>query len=273
MRLLILLPLAPRLEATSGGARVITQFLTEITSRHKVAVLYFREADQPGADLFFRERCELIEEVVRPASETSLWSRLTRYFRLIFSLLLLRPMWVSDWYSPAFAKQARLLAQRFQPDIIQAECHIMGQYFSVLRGIDARQVVVEQEPSSRAALYLQNLPPVLHRLIERLERISWQRYERHIYRQADAIVAFTEADQQSLVATAGRTPIHIISPGIAIPKDSLNPLGTLPTSILFVGNFYHPPNVDAARRLAGSIFPALQRQLPHLKLFRIPLRI
>jgi glycosyltransferase involved in cell wall biosynthesis len=127
--------------------------------------------------------------------------------------------------------------------------------------------LVEQEPSSRAALYIQNLPAVLHGLIERIEKISWQRYERHVYSQVDAIVAFTEADRQSLMETAGRTPIHIISPGIAIPKHSLNPLGMLPPSILFVGNFYHPPNVDAARRLAGSIFPAVQRQLPQLKLF------
>jgi len=267
MRLLILLPLAPRLEATSGGARVITQFLSEIISRHKVAVLYFREADESGADLFFHERCELIEEVVRPASEKSLWSRLTRYFRLIFSLFQLRPMWVSDWFSPAFATQASLLAQRFRPDIIQAEFHVMGQYFSALKGIDARRVLVEHEPSPRAALYLQNLPSVLHRLIEQIEKISWQRYERDVYGQADAIVAFTEADQKSIMETAGGTPIHIISPGTAIPKHSLNPLGTLPRSIFFLGNFYHPPNVDAARRLAGSIFPAVQRQFPQLKLF------
>jgi glycosyltransferase involved in cell wall biosynthesis len=267
MRLLILLPFAPKLEAANGGARVIMQFLSEITSRHKVAVLYFREAGESGADLFFHERCELIEEIVRPASKKSLWSRLIRYFRLIFSLFLLRPMWVGDWFSPAFAKQAHLLAQRFQPDIIQAEGHIMGQYFSVLKGTDARRILIQYEPGSRAALYIQNLPFVLHRLIERIEKISWQRYERQVYCQANAIVAFTEADQKSTAETAGRTPIHIIPPGTAIPKHSLNPLGTLPPSILFVGNFYHPPNVDAARRLAGSIFPAVQRQFPQLKLF------
>ena len=267
MRLLILLPFAPKLEAASGGARVTTQFLSEISSRHKVAVLYFREADESGADLFFHETCERIEEVVRPASEKSFWSRLTRYFRLIFSLFLLRPMWVSDWFSPVFAKQAHLLAQSFQPDLIQAEGHIMGQYFSVLKSIDAKRVLVQYEPGTRAALYIQNLPSVLHRLIERIEKLSWQRYERHIYYQADAIVAFTEADQKSIVETAGSTPIHIISPGTAIPRYPLNPLGTLPPSIVFVGNFYHPPNVEAARRLAGSIFPAVQRQFPQLQLF------
>ena len=78
MRLLFLLPFAPRRDVANGGARVLTQFLTEISLRHKVAILYFREADEPGADLFFHERCEWVEEVVRPASKKSLLARLTR---------------------------------------------------------------------------------------------------------------------------------------------------------------------------------------------------
>lgn len=267
MRLLILLPLAPRLNAMSGGARVITQFLTEITSRHKVAVLYFREDHEAGADSFFRERCEYIEEIVRPASKKSLRARLIRYPRWILSLLLRRPLWVHDWFSSEFAREVRLLAQRFHPDIIQAEFHVMGQYFSALENMDARRVLVEHESSGRAALYLQDLPRVLKKLIGRMEKISWQRYERWLYRQVDAIVAFTEADQRTISETAGHTRIHIIPPGTFIPEYPLDPLGSSPLSLLFVGNFYHPPNADAARRLAISIFPAVQQWFPEAKLF------
>ncbi|HSL30368.1 MAG TPA: glycosyltransferase [Anaerolineales bacterium] len=267
MRLLILLPFAPRRDATHGGARVITQFLTEMTSRHRVAVLYFREASEPGADSFFHQRCELLEEVVRPASHKHVRGLLARYFRLIISLFMLRPLWVSDWVSLVFAERARLLARRFQPDIIQAEFHVMGQYFSSLKDIRAPRVLVEYEPSARAGLYIQNLPSILHSLVETIEKISWRRYERRTYRQVDALVAFTEADSKSLAETAGRTPIHIISPGTFIPQAPLNPLGEEPLSLLFVGNFYHPPNADAARRLAFSIFPAVHRRFPEAKLF------
>ena len=267
MRLLLLLPLAPRLSASNGGARVITQFLTEITARHKVAVVYFREASEPGADLFFRQRCEFIEEVVRPASKKSLQARLIKYLRWIVLLLLRRPLWVDDWFSSEFAKRAQLLAERFQPDIIQAELHVMGQYFSVLKNVNARCVLVEYESSSRAAMYLQTLPQFLKRLIEPIEKVSWQRYERLLYSQVDAIIAFTEADQQSISETAGRTPIHVIPPGTSIPERPLNSLGSAPPSILFVGNFYHPPNAEAARRLTESIFPAVEALIPAVKLF------
>jgi glycosyltransferase involved in cell wall biosynthesis len=267
MRLLILLPLAPRLDAANGGSRVITQFLTEIIARHKVAVLYFREANEPGADAYFRTRCELLAEVVRPASEKSLWRRLQRYFRLLLSLFLLRPLWVTDWSSHLFAKEAKRLAMEFQPDVIQAEFHVMGQYFSVLTGIKARRVLVEYEPGARAALYLQYLPGILRRWIGWIERISWQRYQTELYSQVDAIVAFTEADHSSISKTAGGTPVHIISPGIVIPPQPLNPLGSPPLSLLFFGNFYHPPNADAGRRLVESIFPGVEKLFPDARLF------
>ena len=265
--MLFLLPFAPRQAATNGGARVLTQFLTEITLRHKVAILYFREAGEPGADPLFHERCEYVEEVVRPASRKSLLARVKRYLRMTLSLLVLRPIWVSDWASGEFTKRACLLAQRFQPDIIQFELHVMGQYLSGLRDIRAQRLLVEYESSAQAALYLQNLLPFLNDIIARIERISWQRYERTLYRQVDAIVVFTRADQQSTSKTAGRTPIHIIPPGTSIPERALDPLGSLQPSLLFVGNFHHPPNADAARRLIDSIFPLVRQRLPEAKLF------
>jgi len=126
-------------------------------------------------------------------------------------------------------------------------------------------VLVEYESSARAALYLQNLPWILRDLVEAIEKISWQRYERNIYRQVDAIVAFTQADQKAISQTAGRTPIHIISPGTRIPEYPLDPLGSSPLNLLFIGNFYHPPNVDAARRLIDSIFPSVWRRLPNTR--------
>jgi glycosyltransferase involved in cell wall biosynthesis len=190
-----------------------------------------------------------------------------RYFRIIVSLLLLRPVWVGDWFSSEFAKRALVLAEGFRPEIIQSELHVMGQYFSALRHLGAKRVLVEYESSARAALYLQNLPWVVRDLVQGIEKISWQQYEKNIYRQVDAIVAFTPADQKSISQTAGRIPIYIISPGTPITEYPLNPLGSSPPNLLFIGNFYHPPNADAARRLIDSIFPSVQRWFPQARLF------
>ncbi|MCQ3937010.1 MAG: hypothetical protein DPW18_08200 [Chloroflexi bacterium] len=267
MRLLLLLPFAPRLDAAHGGGRVIAQFLTGVMKRHRVALVCFREAGEPGTDPFFRERCELVEEIVRPASEKSGAARLLRYLRWMSALVRLRPLWVADWDSPAFARKVREAAQGFQPDVIQAEYHIMGQYLSVLEDIEARRMLIEYEPGTRAAGYIRTLPPFLNGLLNRIDGISWRRYERWLYRRVGAIVVFTEADRRSIKEAAGRTPIYVIPPGMAIPEHPLNPLGSYPRSLLFVGNFVHAPNVDAARRLVQSIFPAVQGRLPEVQLF------
>jgi glycosyltransferase involved in cell wall biosynthesis len=59
-----------------------------------------------------------------------------------------------------------------------------------------------------------------------------------------------------------QTPIVRISLGTILSEHPLNPLGYQPLSLLFVGNFRHPPNVDAAMRLISAIFPRVQARFP-----------
>jgi glycosyltransferase involved in cell wall biosynthesis len=254
------------LDAVHGGGRVIADFLTQITARHSVAIVCFREADEPGVDLFFRQRCESVEEIVRPSSRKSASARLIRYFRLVLSLVRLQPLWITDWSSWSFARKARAVAKRVHPVVIQAETHVMGQYLPALKGIDARLVLVEYEPGVRAAPYIQNLPRVFKSVVNRVEGISWRRYAASLYRRVDAIVVLTEADRRSIMEAAGQTPVYIIPPGTVIPEYPLSPLGIAPMSLLFIGNFIHPPNLDAARRLIQAIFPSVQSQVPGIKL-------
>lgn len=265
MRLLILLPFAPRRDAAHGGGRVIAEFLTRVTARHEVAVLCLRRGDEPGADAFFRERCMLVEEIIRPVNKYSLRHRFRRYAEIVLSLVRLRPLWVVDWRSQAFAEKLQSLIKTFQPEIVQAEYHVMGQYLFAVPELP--RILVQYEPGVRAAPFIQNLPSPLTGILHRLERISWRRYESGLYREVDAIVAFTEADHKVIEEIAGRTPVHLIPPGTEIPEHSLNPLGSSSLNLLFFGNFIHPPNVDAARRLIQAIFPAVQTCLPAVKLF------
>jgi len=267
MRLLILLPFAPRLDAAHGGGRVIAEFLSRMTARHQVAVLCLRRSDEPGADEFFRERCDLIEEIVKPARGNSFPRQLLRYVEVAISLLRLRPIWVSDWTSKAFTEKVFSVVQKFRPDVVQAEYHVMGQYLSAFRDVPC--ILVQYEPGVRAAPFIQNLPSILNGIIQHIERLSWRIYETRLYRDVDAIVAFTEADRKVIQEMANPTPVHLISPGTAIPNRPLNPLGSSAVNLLFFGNFIHPPNVDAARRLILWIFPSVQKCIPAIKLYLV----
>jgi glycosyltransferase involved in cell wall biosynthesis len=84
-----------------------------------------------------------------------------------------------------------------------------------------------------------------------------------------AVVVFTEADQAAIERLKPDARIVRIPLGTDIPDEPLDPTGSLPPSLLFVGNFQHPPNVAAALRLVRSIFPKVQARYPDLHLYLV----
>ena len=79
----------------------------------------------------------------------------------------------------------------------------------------------------------------------------------------DAVVVFSDRDKTALAPIAGKTPIVRIGIGTHVPRFPLEPLGAAGhPRLVFIGNFMHPPNVDAAMRLVDRIFPAVRARLP-----------
>jgi glycosyltransferase involved in cell wall biosynthesis len=100
-----------------------------------------------------------------------------------------------------------------------------------------------------------------------LELRAWERYERTIMQQVQAIVVFTDRDKRALEPLAPRVPIVRIPIGTMLPIQPLDPLGGDPPSLVFVGSFIHPPNTEAAVRLIEAIFPCVRKQFPELVLY------
>src|SRR5262249_36455335 len=99
-----------------------------------------------------------------------------------------------------------------------------------------------------------------------LDLLAWERYEPTIIKRVQAVVVFTERDRQAVASSAQQTPIVRIPLGTVLPEHPLNPLGDPLLSLLFVGSFIHPPNVDAAVRLIKAIFPRVLGRFPDLYL-------
>lgn len=261
-----MLPFAPRIDAAHGGGRLIAQFLCEITEMNQAAIVYLRSRDEPELGDFFRERCALTVEVPRPIAGTRFSQRLIRYGQVLRASVQQRPVWVADWTSKAYYRRVQEISRQFQPDIVQAEYQVMGQYLSAFNGGHTPRVLVAHEPGARTAPYLRNLPAFAGSVIHRMEKRAWRRYETAVFRQVDAVVSFSDPDRQAILRTAGKTPVHIIRPGFALPERPLNPLGVLPHGLLFVGNFVHPPNVAAAVRLLRAIWPVVHQTRPDVTL-------
>ncbi len=264
-RLLFLLPFPPRLDAVHGGSRATAQLLGALADRHRIAAVCLRGTDEPPVDDGLRARCELLEEVERGPAGTLLgrWRHRAGVAR---SRLSGTPRWVAQWAVEAYETRVRTLARTWRPDIVQIEFHIMGQYLTALQGSAAPRVLVEHEPGAPAARDRGRLQRGLPRLLSHLEVHAWERYERAIIRQVHAVVVFTDRDGRALAPLAPGVRLARIPLGTVLPERPLDPLGHQPLSIVFMGSFIHPPNVDAADRLVGSIFTRLRRHFPKLLL-------
>jgi glycosyltransferase involved in cell wall biosynthesis len=261
-RLLLLLPFAPRLDATHGGGRATAQLIAGLAARHHIALLCLRARSDPPVDTILRERCVLVEEIIRPDGGLSLVQQRSR----LGLLLRGRPLWTIFTAVAEYEQRLRAVAQAWRPDIVQAEFHVMGQYFSALEGCPAPRVLIEHEPGAKAARDVWHSCRGFVQVPHYFNWLAWERFEERIIAQAEAVVVFTESDRQAVAKFAQPTPIVRIPLGTILSQKALNPLGDQPSSLLFVGNFRHPPNADAAVRLIGAIFPQVQAKIPELML-------
>jgi glycosyltransferase involved in cell wall biosynthesis len=262
-KLLMLLPFPPIPDGHHGGAKSSGQLLERLAERHETGLLYFRQSGEQTAPRELLERCRFAVEVRRAGAREGV-SRFFRNLQLAACSLAQRaPMWAADWRDGEFQQRARQIAAEWKPDIIQAHFHMIGQYLERTR-TGPRTVLVEHEPGTPAAADRCRMHRGLRGFIYKRDLIAWERFERSVLRNADAVVAFTAKDASALRRMAPEAHIEVLPSGTVAParadhRDS-------GTELLFIGNYVHPPNVDAALRLARAIFPAVLREVPEARL-------
>jgi polysaccharide biosynthesis protein PslH len=259
-------PFAPRFDAPHGGGQVVVQLLSRLALRHQVSILALRAPDDPPCDEEMRRRCVRVEEMIRPGKGGSSIERWKERLRHARSLAARRPLWVGDCAVRELDVRVREIARAWQPDVIQLEYHVMGQYLSALGACRAPRVVSVYEPGTVAARHAWRASHGVERPLRWADMLAWHRYEAAILAQVQSVVAFTEEDREVLVALQPRASVTCIRPGIQLPAEPLSSLGDGTQEILFLGSFTHPPNIDAAVRLTRAIFPEVLRRCPEARL-------
>lgn len=266
-RILFLLPFAPRFDAMHGGGRVMAQLLSELADRHDITLLYLRAGDEPQIDTTLRDRCIQVEEVLRPGITCSVLGKWLYRMRVAVGLLVGRPIQVIDWRVPEYLERLSCLVRQWQPDIVQIEFHVMSQYLSALDQCPAPRILTEYEVGMSAVREQSLLLRGYAQMVARIDSLAWARFEAAMIRQMQAVIVFTERDQRAIESIAGNIPIVRIPFGTYVPDRPLDPLGSTPASLVFIGSFIHPPNVDAAARLITSIFPRVCASVPDVTLY------
>jgi glycosyltransferase involved in cell wall biosynthesis len=257
-RLLFVLPFPPRLDGLHGGARVASQLIRLLAGRHEVAALYLRAPGEMGMDQELAAHCAMTCEVAIP-DRPPLSVRVARRAAPLRGI----PAWAAFVAFPELARKLRETAATWQPDVVHFEYHVMGQYAAALGAHAARRVLTEYEAGVIAVREHLAHPRDRGSLAARLQHRAWVRFERRVIAAMDAVVVFAERDRAALEPIAAGTPIVRIGLGTRLPPVPLDPLGSAQRpELLFVGSFTHAPNVDAALRLAGAIFPRVRERVP-----------
>jgi glycosyltransferase involved in cell wall biosynthesis len=265
-RLLVLAPFPPSENATHGCPRVMAQLLAGLAEDNRIALLAIRTGDEPPIDPELRRRCDIAEEIPRAAGAWSLGRKVARRLQLAVDLARGVPQWPSDWAVTAYRERVVAVAADWRPDVVQVETPVMAQYVPALAGSGAPRILVEHDPGVGAARERLHAARGLTRLDASLELRAWQRFERAAIASVDSVIVFTARDEAQVAALDPRTRIVQIPLGTTVPSAPLDPLGVDPPRLVFVGNFVHPPNIDAASRLVSAIFPLVRARHPELTL-------
>lgn len=259
-RILLLLPFAPRSDADHGGGQVVAQVVRRTARRHRLAILHIAHGDAPPADPEVVRDVELVEEIRIPAATGA--SRHRRRARRALSLASGTPMWVDAVRSPALASRARGLTEAWRPEILRLEFSAMARYGGAVgRTRGAARVLVDYDPAVDAPIPPPAGGAVGPRTLAALDARARHRYQRSVARYVEAIVVLTADDRRALARVLPSCPISSIPLGIDVPAAAADPAGRAAT-LLFVGSFAHPPNVDAAHRLVTEIMPRVHDARP-----------
>lgn len=265
-RILILTPFPPRLDGAHGGARTTARLITSLAVNNRIALAYLRAADEASIDESLSSRVELIVEGRRGGTMRSSIRPLSRAGSTLRGFLGGLPLWVAGRRNAKFAGRVHNVIAEWRPSVVQAEFSAMGQYLPRSDEYDGVSVVTFHEPGIVGATE-RIADGSLTKPFWIVESRRWRAFESALLRRVDAAVAFTARDAGVLRELERAADVEIIPLGVELATEPFDDKPDATKRLLFVGNFVHPPNIDAAELLAHVIHPALRVRFPSLELW------
>jgi polysaccharide biosynthesis protein PslH len=253
VRSLLVCPLLPHPGARTAGALVMYEHLRALAESGPVALAAFAGPDEGEALERLRREGIEVHAVPRAAGRwlrrlraASGWARGEQPLRAL------------KFHHPRMQELLdRLLAER-RLDLLQVEDNAMGAY---RYRTDAPALLVEQEVREVRPRGEAGWGPDARR---------WPAFQRAVWRRFDLLQVYTRRDAAEAAAIApdlaGRLRVNPF--GIDLPPEA-DPAREEPGTVVFVGGFLHPPNVDAALWLGREIFPRLRALHPPARLLLV----
>jgi len=272
MKILLIAPMTPRSDGAGAIPVLLDAQLSGLRERHEVT-LVTGVGDEPGeveaAESLRREGIDLrVADRRRPRAVGPRWRRRRR---LAGAWARGRWPWRTIWFADpgVQAELDRLLASR-RFDLIAVEDNSMS-VFRLPQCIP--RVLTEHEVRRPRPIEWHSARRPGHWPRWAFDELDWRRwrsFQCDAWRRFDLVQAFSERDAEAIAELAPEVAARVrVNPFGLAPPPAADPAREQAGTILFVGNFTHPPNRDAALWLTREILPAVRTRAKHARLLLV----
>ncbi|MGK0153378.1 MAG: hypothetical protein ACI9SE_000322 [Neolewinella sp.] len=249
MRILFLTPFLPDPVASHGGGSYLGALAEGLKDQAELGLVNLRHPSEgAGPDSTWSWQSSVAYDGA-PRGVTHQLRMLWRWRN--------RPLLAAKYWQPELVDRLQVARREFAPDVVLVELAQMAQYLPTLRGVPT---VFTDHEAGRPA----NAHTGLGATADRRDDRMWQRYIQSHYTKATAIQAVTQEDADALAQQTGRE-VLVRPPTLNIPDSACQP-GAAPKAALFLGDYRHGPNPEAARRLATEVWPLVRATHPDAEL-------
>ena len=265
VKILIVTPQAPYPPRQGTTIRNFN-LIRGLAAHHHIDLLTFlAPGEEIGADSPLHQLCGRIASVEQPTRTTAQ--------RILTTLGGLTPDMGLRLQSASMHALIQTWTQETAYDVVQIEGIELAQYGRAVAGRrkDAgRPALVFDNHNCEYLLQQRNAFTDLRRPqrwpAAAYSLVQWQklrRYEASAMRDADAVVAVSEADRSALLDLGVGTPITVVSNGIDL--DAYQPAprpASASKTIVFTGKMDYRPNIDAVLWFAHTVLPLVSVHAP-----------
>lgn len=249
VRILFVTPFVPAATARNGGSAYLAALANGLSRHATIGLAALASESAPPAPPW-----AWLGTTPNPPSQRTSWrGRLGTLWHWRHL-----PLVAAKAYHRDFGRLLHRAVHEFQPDVALVEMAQMAQYLPHLRPVPT--ILTDHEAGCAA-----NTRTGLGARGDRRDRRLWQRFVLRYFPQAAALQAVTPQDADALHALLGR-PVQARPPTVEVAAQPLDPARTEPRA-LFLGDYCHGPNPEAAERLATEILPRVRAALPSAELW------
>ncbi|MFN8005673.1 MAG: glycosyltransferase [Terriglobia bacterium] len=249
-KILIVSKRLPRLGL--DGSWIVVNLIRGLSANHEITLLSFMETEdeKPHAD-YLRRYCKEVKTItLYPYSDQLKSSFLfSKMFALIHACLLMR-------------KEVLNQLKKEDHDLVQCEYLHTLNFIPNLR--EYPSLLTHHEVLSLAHKRNFQLASGFFEKLKRL--VKWklmQIYEARICRRVKMVAALSSVDQEYLESKLRLKNVRLVQTGVDTEVFTPCPAcKEIPHSLIFMGYFKHPPNVEGVHYFFQRIWPGIQEAVP-----------